>query len=69
MLDKLEIGPSPTRMPGFTTVDIDPCKNPDYLVDASDKLPFEDEQFEFIYASHIIGIFHGMKLKRLWLNG
>lgn len=53
-LNKLEIGPSNSINPGFVTVDIDPRKKPDYLIDASGKLPFKDEQFELIYASHII---------------
>jgi len=56
MLKNLEIGPSSegNRIPGFITVDIDPRKNPDYVADASGKLPFENEQFELVYASHII---------------
>jgi len=51
---KLEIGPGPLRIDGFETVNIMWFPNVDYVADASKKLPFKNESFSLIYASHIL---------------
>ncbi len=50
----LEIGPGPERIPGFETLDIFKGKHVDYVYDAATKLPFEDNTFNLIYASHVL---------------
>ena len=50
----LEIGPGKKRIPGFETLNIINPKEVDYVCDASKKLPFKDETFDIIYASHIL---------------
>lgn len=50
----LEIGPGLNRIDGFETVNIIDGKNVDYIMDVSEKLDFEDAQFDIIYASHIL---------------
>ncbi len=53
----LDIGPgefNDYRIPGFETLDIQPRKNVDYIADASNKLPFDDDVFDIIHASHIL---------------
>jgi SAM-dependent methyltransferase len=49
---RLEIGPGKRRLPGFETLDLKP--GVDHQADASKLLPFDDNTFELIYASHII---------------
>jgi SAM-dependent methyltransferase len=51
---KLEIGPGKKRIPEFETLNILPGHNVDYVWDARCKLPFDDNTFELIYASHIL---------------
>ena len=51
---KLEIGPGRDRLDGFETLDVVPGPQVDYVVDASQPLPFSDETFDLIYASHIL---------------
>ena len=51
---KLEIGPGRNRIPGFETVNIVNGPQVDYVCDASKPLPFSDNTFELIYASHIL---------------
>lgn len=51
---KLEIGPGKKRIKGFETLNISYSPVTDYVWDASDKLPFKDESFCIIYASHIL---------------
>jgi SAM-dependent methyltransferase len=50
----LEIGPGDTRISGFETLNILGGNHVDYVCDASRKLPFGDDTFEIIYASHIL---------------
>jgi SAM-dependent methyltransferase len=52
----LEIGPGyhGERIPGFETLDVTERENVDYVADASESLPFEDNTFELVYASHIL---------------
>jgi SAM-dependent methyltransferase len=50
----LEIGPGPKRISGFETLNIVYGGNVDYIWDASKKLPFDNETFDLIYASHIL---------------
>lgn len=50
---KLEIGPGINKIKGFETLDIINSQNVDYILDASEKLPFEDNSFDIIYASHV----------------
>ncbi len=51
---RLEIGPGERRILGFETVDILPGKNIDYTLDCSRRLPFKDNTFEIVYASHVL---------------
>ena len=50
----LEIGSGTSRIPGFETLDIIAGKNVDYVLDCTKRLPFKNETFELIYASHIL---------------
>jgi len=50
----LEIGPGNARLPGFETLDIIGGRNVDYVWDASKPLPFKDNTFDLIYASHVL---------------
>lgn len=50
----LEIGCGDSRIPGFETLDIVGGPNVDYVYDASKKLPFKDNTFDLIYASHVV---------------
>jgi predicted SAM-dependent methyltransferase len=50
---KLLIGCGPTKLDGFTGVDIIPGPTVD-LVASADKLPFEDNQVDTIVAEHVI---------------
>jgi len=50
----LEIGPGKERLPGFETLDIMGGKQIDYVLDATKKLPFDDDTFDVIYASHVL---------------
>jgi len=51
---KLEIGPGLECLDGFETMNIIGGKNIDYVINAGKKLPFNDESFELIYASHVL---------------
>lgn len=51
---KLEIGPGAHPIPGFETLNIVAGRWVDYVADAAKPLPFADETFELIYASHIL---------------
>lgn len=50
----LEIGPGRNRIPGFETIDIVYSNQVDYVCDVSHELPFEDNSFDVIYASHVL---------------
>lgn len=50
----LEIGPGISRLEGFETLNIIDGNNVDYIADISQKLPFADNSFDLIYASHVI---------------
>jgi SAM-dependent methyltransferase len=50
----LEIGPAAKRLEGFETVNVVFGSSVDYIVDASKKLPFDDNTFDIIHASHIL---------------
>lgn len=51
---KLEIGPGTTRIEGFETASISWNRNVDYVVNASQRLPFKDDSISLVYASHIL---------------
>src|SRR4051794_24034748 len=51
---RLEIGPGNLRMPGFESLNIVPGAGVDYIADAAKKLPFSDNTFDLIYASHVL---------------
>jgi len=51
---KLEIGPGKNRINGFETLNAVWSRNTDYIYNASKKLPFKDNTFNLIYASHIL---------------
>jgi SAM-dependent methyltransferase len=50
----LDIGPGDERIEGFETVNIACGKNVDYVADASVKLPFLDDTFSIVHASHVL---------------
>ena len=50
----LEIGPGNERISGFETLNLVSGREVDYVLDASGKLPFTDNTFDLIYASHIL---------------
>lgn len=50
----LDIGPGALRLPGFETLDVVLAPRLDYLVDASDRLPFKDGVFDVVHASHVL---------------
>ncbi len=51
---KLEIGPGQFPLKGFETLNIVPGRWVDYVRDAARPLPFDDETFELIHASHVL---------------
>lgn len=51
---RLEIGPGDRRIPGYETLSIVGGRNVDYVCDAATRLPFSDNTFETIYASHVL---------------
>jgi len=50
----LEIGCGGSRLPEFETLDIVGGPNMDYVYDAAKPLPFKDNTFDLIYASHVL---------------
>ena len=50
----LEIGCGGSRLPEFETLDIVGGPNVDYVYDAAKPLPFKDNTFDLIYASHVL---------------
>lgn len=50
----LEIGLGNSRLPGFETLDIAGGPNVDYVCNAAKPLPFEDNTFDLVYASHVL---------------
>lgn len=51
---KLDIGPGEYPIKGFETLDLIDRGNTTHIVDATKKLPFEDNTFQIIHASHIL---------------
>jgi hypothetical protein len=51
---RLEIGPGSKPLSGFETLNIVPGPGIDYIADAGKKMPFPDNTFDLIYASHIL---------------
>lgn len=50
----LEIGPGKTRIPDFETLNIVGGPQVDYVLDAAKPLPFSNDTFELVYASHVL---------------
>ena len=50
----LEIGPGKERLPGFETLNVVDNEQTDYVADAAVKLPFEDDTFSVVFASHVL---------------
>ena len=50
----LEIGSGNNRLPGFETLDIFGGRYVDYVYNAARPLPFKDNTFDLIYASHVL---------------
>jgi SAM-dependent methyltransferase len=50
----LEIGPGPTRIAGFETLNVVGGPQVDYVCNATARLPFLKETFDIVYASHIL---------------
>jgi SAM-dependent methyltransferase len=51
---RLEIGPGAHPVPGFETLDCRPGPHVDYLWDCTKPLPFPNDTFEVVYASHVL---------------
>ena len=54
MVRKLEIGPGENPIRGFESLNIVGGRWVDYVLDASKPLPFENDSFDLVYASHIL---------------
>jgi len=54
MKRRLEIGPGKKTIRGFERLGIDEATKADYLCDASEPLPFADNTFNVVFASHIL---------------
>lgn len=50
----LEIGPGGKPLDGFETLNVSFNSSPTYVLDASKNLPFEDDTFDIVYASHVL---------------
>lgn len=50
----LEIGPGLNRLSDFETLNIIDGKDIDYICDITKSLPFKDNSFDIIYASHVL---------------
>ena len=50
----LEIGPGFNRLEGFETLNIIDGRSVDYIADISSAMPFSNDSFDLIYASHVI---------------
>jgi len=51
---KLEIGPGKDKIAGFEALNIFYRRGVDYIANASKKMPFSDNCFDAIYASHVL---------------
>lgn len=51
---KLQIGSGPTALPGWLCTDIAPRSPQIIYLDATERFPFENETFDFIYCEHMI---------------
>jgi SAM-dependent methyltransferase len=61
---RLDIGPGKHRIPGFETLDIVKWKHVDHVADCR-KLPFPNETFEIVHASHVIEHIGWMEIEAL----
>lgn len=50
----LEIGPGNEKFPDFETCNIVKTHNTDYVINAFDDLPFPDNSFDLVFASHVL---------------
>ena len=50
----LEIGPGPAPLPEFETLNVVGGFGVDYVLDASGELPFAENTFDVVYASHVL---------------
>ena len=50
----LEIGPGRHRIENFETLNVVGGRQVDYVLDAAGPLPFSDDTFDVIYASHVL---------------
>jgi len=50
----LEIGPGAKRIAGFETFNVIGGRHVDYVGNARDQLPFADNTFDLLYASHVL---------------
>ncbi|MBE0596945.1 MAG: methyltransferase domain-containing protein [Desulfuromonadales bacterium] len=51
---RLDIGPGEGRLPGFETLNIAGGRNIDYVLDATQPLPFPDGTFVEVFSSHVL---------------
>ena len=51
---KLEIGPGPKPIADFEVLNIIWTPGTDYVMHATERMPFSDGSFEIIYASHVL---------------
>lgn len=50
----LDIGPGAARLAEFETLNVVAGRNVDYVADASVEIPFPDETFTLVHASHVL---------------
>lgn len=50
----LELGPGSSPLKGFISMDIVERKGVDFVGDVSKRLPFDDGEFDVVYASHVL---------------
>lgn len=50
----LEIGPGAKRVEDFETLNVVGGRHVDYVTDATRNLPFPDDSFDIVYASHVL---------------
>ena len=63
--DRLEIGSGAHPSPGWVTLDMNPDFNPDVLHDLHAPLPFDDECFDTVLASHVLEHIEQVSLPQL----
>lgn len=70
-LRRLEIGPGEEKIKGFEALNISNRNNTDYVLDAFNTMPFPDNTFDLIYASHVLEHaiwYQNIKVLKEWIR-